>query len=64
MAKTSKRIVKQKTMKSTNEIGKNGKSSSNPIIKRKNTQKNVTTNKSFNNNKKKQCKKKEKRIKT
>ena len=46
MAKTSKRIVKQKTMKSTNEIGKNGKCSSNPIIKRKNTQKNLTTNKS------------------
>ena len=63
MAKTSKRVVKQKTMKSTSEIGKNGKSSSNPIIKRKYTQKNVTTNKSFNKNKKNQFKKKEKRIK-
>lgn len=63
MAKTSKRVVKQKTMKSTSERGNNGKCSSDPFRKRKNTQKNLTTNKSRNKKSKSQCKKKEKRIK-
>ena len=66
MTKSSKHIVKQKKIKSTSERGKNGKCSSNPIRNRKsqNTQKNLTTNKSFNKNTKTQCKKKEKRNKT